>query len=167
MFQTGDYVVKIGDGLCRIVDVTDMAFGNKVNTYYQLEAVSGHGAKIYVPADKADDRMRQAMTREDALKLIQEIPGLEPISVVNEKLREQQYQDALQSCDPRQLAQMIITMYLRKQKRFTEGKKSISMDDRYFKTAEDCLYSELAHALEEDRDAVLRRIEAAAKSAGR
>ena len=39
------------------------------------------------------------------------------------------------------------TLYIRRQKRLEEGKKTTAVDDRYFKLAENQLYGELAFAL--------------------
>ena len=39
------------------------------------------------------------------------------------------------------------TLYIRRKKRFEDGKKGTAVDDRYFKLAEKHLYSELAFAL--------------------
>ena len=49
------------------------------------------------------------------------------------------------------LVKIIKTMLLRQQKRTNQGKKSTIMDDRYFKLAEDFLYSELAFAIGKDK----------------
>lgn len=44
------------------------------------------------------------------------------------------------------LVKIIKNMYLRRQERISSGKKATVLDDRYFKLAEDKLYSELVFA---------------------
>ena len=65
----------------------------------------------------------------------------------NEKERERIFREALASRDPKRLVSIIKTIYLRRQKRQEEGKKSTALDERYFKQAESHLHSELAFAL--------------------
>ncbi len=165
MLNVGDYVSKIGDGVCRISQISDMAFGGKTKrSYYEMEPVAKPGSKIFVPSDAADNRVRPVMTRAEALLLIDKIPSLPPILVENEKQREQLYQQAMQSNDPAQWVKIIKTIYYRREERTAAGKKITNVDQRYFKLAEECLYAELSLVLNEDRSSVISRIEAASKS---
>ena len=50
-------------------------------------------------------------------------------------------------------------MYQRNQQRNAEGKKSASIDERYFKMAENNLYSELAFAMDKDKEEIKQFIE--------
>ena len=50
---------------------------------------------------------------------------------------------------------MIKALYLRRQDRTRQGKKMTDLDERYFKTAEENLYSELALSLEMPREKVV------------
>ncbi len=166
MFKAGDLVSKIGDGICRVTQISDLAFGGKPKrAYYELEPIAKSGSKIFIPVANSEDRMRAVMNQSQALELIDKIPSLEPVTVDNEKQREHQYQMALQSNRPEQWAQVIKTIYYRREERFAEGKKNTSVDNRYFKIAEDCLYSELSVVLGEDQPAIVTRIETAAKAA--
>ncbi len=65
----------------------------------------------------------------------------------NEKEREKLYKEAIHSRDPKRLISIMKTLYIRRQKRLEEGKKTTAVDERYFKLAENQLYSELAFAL--------------------
>ena len=104
-------------------------------------------ASIYVPVDREKVSLRRAMNREEAWEIIRDISGIEAVKIENEKLREQEYKKVLSSGNPRALVSIIKTMYLRRQKRIEQGKKTTAMDERYFKIAENYLYSELALAL--------------------
>lgn len=55
--------------------------------------------------------------------------------------------------------QIIKTLYLKKQKRLAEGKKSTAKDDFYYNMAQDLLYGELAAALLLDRTKVKGLVE--------
>ena len=91
------------------------------------------------------------MTKADALALIDSIPEIEAVWIANDKLREQAYKEALQSCEPHALISIIKNLYLRRMQRIEQGKKSTSTDERYFKLAEEALYRELAFALEKEK----------------
>ena len=149
MYRNGDYVMKMNTGLCRIVDIScpegmGIDHGKK---YYHMVPLEDVNASIYVPVDREKVSLRRAMNREEAWEIIRDISGIEAVKIDNEKLREQEYKKVLSSGNPRALVSIIKTMYLRRQKRIEQGKKTTAMDERYFKIAENYLYSELALAL--------------------
>lgn len=164
MFEVGDFVSKIGDGICRIQQITGMAFGGKEKReYFVLEPLSKAGSRVFVPVETAESRMRAVMSKSDALALIEKIPDLALILADNEKQREQQYHSAVQSNEPEQWARVIKTIYVRREERIAAGKKNTAIDDRYYKIAESCLFSELKLTLGEDQKTVFTRIKTAAE----
>ena len=102
---------------------------------------------------------RKVITKQEADTLIREIPAIQAAWVENEKLRENVYKEAIKSCDLRELVKIIKNMYLRRQERISSGKKATVLDDRYFKLAEDKLYSELVFATGKDRNQIEKQIE--------
>ena len=92
MYCKGDYVVYGTRGVCQIGEITTLDLDNipKDRVYYVLYP-RNNGGKIYVPVDNADSRMRSIITKDEALELINQMPGIEPISVTNEKLLEEMY----------------------------------------------------------------------------
>ena len=58
------------------------------------------------------------------------------------------------ACDCRSWVTIIKTIYIRRQERMAQGKKVTSTDERYFKLAEDSLYSELGFAMNMDKEDV-------------
>ena len=99
------------------------------------------------------------MKEEEAWKLIREMEAVDEVLVENEKERERIYKEAISSRDPKRLIRIMKTMYLRRQKRLRDGKKSTAMDERYFKLAENHLYSELAFSLGIQKSEVNKIIE--------
>ncbi len=87
-------------------------------------------------------------------KLMKEIDDLDQINISDEKKRELEYKNAVNSKDPRKLIQIIKTMYFRRKARIESGKKSTAIDERYFRIAENRLYEEMALALGKDRDEI-------------
>lgn len=149
MYEIGSYVVKANNGVCRIDDILhlDLPGTNKDRLYYLLIPLESKSSKLYVPTDTAEQTLRKALTEEEAWAVIRSIPDTEAAWITNDKLREQAYKEALHNCDPLALISIIKNLYLRKQQRNEQGKKSTATDDRYFKLAEDHLYAELAFAL--------------------
>ena len=74
------------------------------------------------------------------------------MEVTEDKQREELYKEALKTCDCRVWVSMIKALYLRRKDRIEQGKKMTDLDERYFKTAEENLYSELALSLGMSRD---------------
>lgn len=156
-------MVKVNIGLCKVEDIVHLD-GREVDReklYYLLIPVSDEKRKVYVPTDRATDTIRKALDREQAWEVIKTVSQIDEITVENEKLREKQYKDAIRSAEPRQLIGIIKTMYGRKRMRSAQGKKSTSMDEYYFRLAEEYLHEELAHAIGRDKDEMPEVIAAA------
>lgn len=158
MFEKGNFVVNANNGICEIQDMVKMNMSGSTKEYYLLVPVDEKTAKVYIPVDTASQRIRHAMNNAEALEFIKEIRNIDEVYIENEKEREKTYKEALSSCDPKRLVGIIKTLYLRKQQRVDAGKKNTAVDERYFKLAENHLHSELAFALEIDKNEVAKLI---------
>ena len=149
VYEIGDYVVKANNGVCRIDNIQHLDLPNtdKNRLYYLLVPIENKNAKLYVPTDTAAGTLRKALDEAQAWEVIRTIPEVEAAWITNDTLREQAYKEAIHSCNPTALISIIKNLYLRRKQRSEQGKKSTATDDRYFKLAEDNLYSELAFAL--------------------
>ncbi len=171
MFSKGEYIIYGTKGVCKVMDITTIQRegipGNRL--YYLLMPINSRGSKVFTPVDNDKIVMRSLISREEAEKLIDEMPQIEELSVPSEKLREQSYKDCMRTADCRDYVRILKTLYHRKQTRLAHGKKSTSTDERYMKQAEDALCSELSIQLEIPREKVpdyidwkLKRVEAEA-----
>ncbi len=153
MYEIGDYVIKANNGVCRIDDILHLDLPNtdKNRLYYLLIPIDNKNAKLYVPTDAPEHTLRKALDEEQAWEVIRTIPEVEAAWITNDKLREQAYKEAIHSCNPTALISIIKNLYLRRKQRIEQGKKSTATDERYFKAAEDNLYSELAFALGKEK----------------
>lgn len=149
MFEPGDYVVNATNGVCQIAETLEMDLLDDGNAkpYFLLVPVGESTARVYIPVDTAETRIRRAITKEEAMKVIDRIPSIEEIRIDREKEREAKYKAAVRSCDPIQLFGIMKTLYRRRNERIAQGKKSTAIDERYFKMAENQIYAELAFAL--------------------
>ena len=159
-YEIGDYVVKPGNGVCRVEDILhlDIPGADKNQMYYLFIPLTDKNQKVYVSTNMADANFRKAMTEKEAWDFIEKIPQIEELWIDNEKLRDRRYKEAVQGCVPEDLVAIIKMTYLRKKKRTEQGKKSTVSDERFFRLAENYLYSELGFALNKDKDEVCRLI---------
>lgn len=132
MFEVGDHVVSMANGICEIKDVVEMEMSGSRKEYFLLIPESEANSKVYVPVDSAEKRIRKAMDKKSALSVIEQISDMEELIITNEKERETRYKEAVRSCDPKLLVGIIKNMYIRKQQRLAEGKKCTAMDEKYF-----------------------------------
>jgi CarD family transcriptional regulator len=130
-----------------IVDL-DLSDNHQTKPYFLLVPFTEKNAKVYIPMDAAEQRIRKTMSREQALDVIRLISGAEELKVTNEKERELRYKEAVRSADPMQLVMIIKNLYRRKEERLAQGKKCTSVDERYYKIATHNLHAELAFALD-------------------
>lgn len=149
MFEKGEYIIYGRNGICRIEDITHLNISgiDKKKLYYVLAPLNIKGSRIYFPVDKENASARTLITEKEAWELLDEIREIPEIWIANEKLREDAYKQALNSCDYRQWVSIIKTLYTRKQTRLSQGKKMAATDERYLKMAEDALYGELAFVM--------------------
>lgn len=165
MFEQGDYIIYGTSGVCVVdkIGSLDSLPTKDKRLYYTLRPCYSKGSTIFTPVDNEKVLMRKVISKEEALQLIDEMEETECLWISDEKKRELQYKETFRKCDCRELVKIIKTIYLRKQDRLREGKKTTADDERYFHMAEDSLYGELAVALKmeknEVKDFVLSRIQ--------
>lgn len=126
MYKKGDYVVKMPEGICKIENVghPDTTGMNKTKEYYILVPINEKTSKIYLPVDYVDGRIRNMISKEEAIQLIKSIPNITETEIHNEKMREQEYKAAILSGDNKKIVSIIKLIYTRKQERIKQGKKA-------------------------------------------
>lgn len=156
MFEKGDYIVHGSNGVCQVEGVTnlDMPGVDKNRLYYVLSPVNSKGSRMYSPIDNSKVVVRKILSKDEAMDLIDDIPNIEQFVIENDKQRETRYKEAIRTCDCRELIRIIKTLYNHRQERFAEGKKSTTIDEKYFHMAEDNLYSELAISMGREKSGI-------------
>lgn len=126
MYKKGDYVVKMPEGICKIENIghPDTTGMNKTKEYYILVPINEKTSKIYLPVDYVDGRIRNMISKEEAIQLIKSIPNITETEIHNEKMREQEYKAAILSGDNKKIVSIIKLIYTRKQERIKQGKKA-------------------------------------------
>ena len=156
MFNIGEYIVYGNRGVCEVADVSKMSMSamDKDKLYYTLVPVYARGSKIYSPVDNTKVKIRPVISHDEALELIDNIPDIGYVEDVDEKKREVVYKDAMKTGKCEELIKVIKTLNRRREIRLAGGKKFTAVDERYFNSARDCLYGELAIALDISVDEV-------------
>ena len=105
MYKKGDYVVKMPEGICKIENVghPDITGMNKTKEYYILVPINEKASKIYLPVDYVDGRIRNMISKEEAIQLIKSIHNITETEIHNEKMREQEYKAAILSGDNKKI----------------------------------------------------------------
>ncbi len=149
MFAKGEYVVYGNKGVCLIQDISqiDIPGVDKDRLYYIMQPIHNAKGTVYLPIDSTKAVIRKVMSREEATKLIKDIPDIAQLAIPDEKRREASYKEALQTCNVYAWVSIIKTLYIRKNERLAAGKKITALDERYLKAAEHELYGELSIAL--------------------
>ena len=159
-YEIGDFVSKPVTGICKIENILYLNPQDEKNDklYYLMKPVEDEKDKIYVPVSSSDSRLRLCQTKEEAWNLIKRIPDIPTAWTNNEKMREQNYKEAVRANNPEALVAIIKMIYQRKQKRLAQGKKCTATDARYFQIAENLLYMELGVALEKPKQEICKTI---------
>lgn len=146
MFEKGEFIVYGKNGVCQVEDIKAMSLDDvdSERLYYVLHPVNSHGSTIFTPVDNKKVTMRNIISKEEAMALIEQIPQIDVLTITNEKLCEEQYKEAIKTCDCAQMVRVLKTIYLKKQKRIAVGKKITSVDEKYFHMVENSLYTELS-----------------------
>lgn len=149
MFGRGELIIYGSKGVCEVTDIStiNISGASKDKLYYILRPVNDKDGRVFTPVDSEKTVMRRILGREEALALIRGIPEIGHLWVADERQREQNYRQALSSCDCREWIKIIKTLWMRNQERLSQGKKITAMDKKYFKLAEDYLYAELSASL--------------------
>ena len=159
-YEIGDLVSKPVTGICKIEDILYLTPQDEKNNklYYLMRPIEDEKDKIYVPVSNSDSRLRLCLTKEEAWNLIKRIPEISTAWINNEKMREQNYKEAVKANDLEALVAIIKMIYQRKQKRLAQGKKCTATDARYFQIAENLLYMELGAAIGKPKKEVCETI---------
>lgn len=158
MFQINDLVVYGKNGVCSVKEIGTLSLMNNDRLYYTLVPVYKKEETIYAPVENGRIVMRDVISKEDAKELIDTFSKLEETVVASERDRENCYKQTLMGCNCEELASMIKTIYNRKCKRISEGKKATVVDEKYYRQAEEQLFGELAFALDVDKTKISEMI---------
>lgn len=161
MFDINDNIMYGNVGVCRIDGILsgDKTGMNPDKKYYKLYSY-GEKEVIYTPID-TNVFMRKIMTKEQIKELIHKIPNLETIKIhsKNMKVQSDYYKTFLKNCDSKNMLMLIKTIYKKNLDRKKDGKKERTIENIFFKEAQEKLHLEIAIAFGIDIEEVPKIIE--------
>lgn len=154
MYSVNDYVIYGGNGVCVVEDICTLD-GNGIDdsrVYYRLKPLYEKGSMVYAPVDNLKSTLRDLLTEQEALVMMDEFPDIAIIEIKNEKTLEQEYRNALKSYSGRELMRVMKTAFLRMQKRIEQNKKVVMVDEKYYQKSKELLFGEWAVVLDRTRE---------------
>ncbi len=165
-YQPDDYVCYGSSGVCRIISCENRAFdGEHEETYYKLSPVDGTHSTYYIPVDRASERLRPLMSKDEIYSLIDQMPQTEETEWCGDsRERRGMFQHILHSDNCREIIQMMRMLYCQQERKRSSGRKLSSADEAAMHAAEHRLYQEfgivLGIAPEQVHEFICSRLEA-------
>lgn len=157
MYQVGDLIVYGSTGVCSVSEIKkiDAPWADKDQLYYALEPSRGDYI-VYVPVDSSRVFTRLAISKDEANRLIDTIPSIEPKIYHSVRPHDMAayYKSYIESHDCADLIELTMSLYAKKHQTGETKIKFGSIDQKFMLRAEELLFGELAAALGIRRDEV-------------
>ena len=151
MFSVGELIAYGNTGVCRIESIES----DKAGQRYVLRPLY-QSCTISLPVDSPKDFMRPLISKDEAMSLIDSIPGVSAEPYHNKVMRQltEHYESALKNYTCESLVELTASIYAKKLQAERERRKFGAIDERYMKRAEALLFGEFAAVLDIPREAV-------------
>ena len=105
--------------------------------------------------------MRRIISREDALRLLEELPAMECIDHRDRREKQHLMEKAMKSYSCEEWCRVLKTLHSSRAQALAAGKKKSSTEEAMWKTAETCMTGELAFVLGESKEEAGERLQEA------
>ncbi len=147
MFNIGDKVVYGKTGVCTVENKCEKEIiKNEKRLYYVLKPQSNPNSTIFAPVDSQKVFIRHVMTKDEAEKLILEIPDISGRAADIELSREQ-YETMIATHNCEDLVGLTYRLYTKRMSDIENRKKPGFVDEKYLLLAEKLLFGELSAAI--------------------
>ncbi|MDP4127849.1 MAG: CarD family transcriptional regulator [Bacillota bacterium] len=148
MFKVNDYVVYSSTGVCKIIDIRkDKDISDNDIEYYVLQPAYHSNMTIKTPVNNPKVLMRNIITKDEVLALIDAMPEKESIWIDNDRKRFERFKTALRTGESEEWVKLVKSIQLKKQEQSDLGKKLLKTDEEIMNAAEKNLNEEFALAL--------------------
>lgn len=148
MFSVGEKIIYGENGVCTVEYIGPMSTSgaDRDKMYYHLAPLMGSG-KYYAPVDTGVF-MRPVMSKEEAEKLIDSIPGIEPAICTDSRFNHVDafYKELFKQHTCEALVSVVKGLY----SRISDRKTRSSRAEMTMRRAKDILHGELSVALDMD-----------------
>lgn len=150
-FHPNEYVSYGSSGVCQVISLENRSFdGEHEESYYKLRPLDGSHSTYYVPIDRAADRLRPLLTKEQIYGLIDEMAvdkATEAEWCNDSRERRGIFQSILHSDDYREMIQMMHTLHQQQERKRSTGHKLAAADEAAMRAAETRMYQEFGIVL--------------------
>lgn len=153
MYNIGDTIIYTTYGLCRIESLIQKEFNGKIMDYYILKPLNDAKASLQIQVDNpiTKEKLRTLLNKDEILRLIQEIPLVEPYWIENENERKKHFSTILRIGKRIEIIAVIKSIYEHQRMLKEKGRKLHACDEQYFKDAEKIIYEEFSYVLKVDK----------------
>ena len=155
MFKQGDTVLYGNDGVCKISEITEKAFGDISIEYYILTPVFDTRSTIFVPTnnEKLISKIHRIISPEEIEKIVNECKSAKWIE--SDLKRSEKFKEIIQSGDLKKITSLIKCIYLHDEEVTACGKKLHKSDENIYKEAIKILYEQIALFFEISKENVI------------
>ena len=160
MFCINDTVNYGTTGISTIIDIKTENIGKDIKKFYILKPLFDNNSTVMVPVDNEVlvSRIYPILTKEQANKLITELPDIQTDWIQNDRERYPEYKNRIISGDRHKIFGVLITLKKRQKHQMISGRKLRSLDEKLLRDAQKTLYTELAYVLDVSQDEIPRII---------
>lgn len=150
MFALGDKIVYGSEGVYTVAEYTRSPFDNKdERVFYLLRPLHGSASNVIVtPSEGGSTVMREIMTRDEALALIERVPEVSEVVVEKERLRRDIYREVLKTATADNFVSLIKTVRARREVFLAQKRRLSEADTDFEGRAKHCLFGELSVVLD-------------------
>ena len=132
MCQIGDKVVHINGGVFIVQEIKKMNYGLGDTNYLILkpyfEDETNKTLIVYVPENKKNEFIKRVMSKEEALKILEQIKTIEPLWYNDAKTRKDKFGELVRSRNIDNICIVVKSLYV-KQLELNEKNKSLNLLD--------------------------------------
>lgn len=161
MLKKGDVISYGTTGVCKVEGECEQTVKGQKKLYIVLKPVHQINSTLYVPVDNDElkTKFKPLLTGDEIEEIIKEMPEESSLWKESSSERAELYSQVLESGDRKRLAQLVRTLYLRQKHLIEKGRHLHSLDERFFKNAENLLFDEFSAVLGISQDEVFDFIE--------
>lgn len=159
----GKTVIYRSSEICRVTALEEKKLdGKTTREYWVLSPIDSQRATYYVPAECAQEKLRELLTKDEVLAIIDSIAESSAQSFDGKTEREKKaaQEEILSHGSHSQVLSLTRALYCEQEKRRENGKKLAASDERAMKAAEALINREFGFVLGIDAEKVPEFIQA-------
>ena len=157
MFNVRQIIIYTTYGICKIDSLIQKDFNGQTFDYYVLKPLNNDKTSLLVQVNNPItlSKLKQLLSKDEALELIQSIPQIDSTWIENDNERKRVFTDIIRNGERKKIISIIKSVYNHQKILKEKGRKLHSIDDQFYKDAEKIIYDELSYVLEIDKADVI------------